>query len=140
LSTSIGLLLIRVLAGFAMVYDHGYAKFQVIVNGGTDKFINFLGMGPHASMALSMTAEFFFAMFVVFGLFTRFSTIFLIINMAVAFFVAHAGDPFIERELSFLYMIIFLMLFFTGGGKYSLSTFIKPHIPENNQLLQYLAE
>jgi len=34
--------------------------------------------------------------------------------------VAHAGDPFAKKELGLFYMINFVVLFFTGPGKYSL--------------------
>jgi len=42
----------------------------------------------------------------------------MIAAMAVAFFDVHDA-VFPEGELAFIYMIVFLMLFFTGPGRYS---------------------
>jgi len=54
------------------------------------------------------------------GFITRVSLIPLIITMIVAVFVAHAGDPFSDKELGLFFLITFIVLFLTGPGKYSL--------------------
>jgi putative oxidoreductase len=40
--------------------------------------------------------------------------------MAVAAFIAHAADPFGTKEKPLLFLVIFIVLLLTGGGKYSL--------------------
>jgi putative oxidoreductase len=55
------------------------------------------------------------------GLWTRFTTIPPIIGMAVATFMANGDGPFAKQELSFLYMMMFIAIFFMGSGKYSLN-------------------
>jgi putative oxidoreductase len=40
--------------------------------------------------------------------------------MLVAFIIAHDGDPFSKKEKSFLFLIAFVVLYFTGPGKYSI--------------------
>ena len=47
----------------------------------------------------------------------------MIIAMAVAFFDVHDAD-FPEGELSFIYLILFLLLYITGPGKYSIDYLI----------------
>ena len=96
--TDIGLLVLRVFAGLFMAFGQGFGKFQKFFSGDEIKFLDFLGIGMSASMFLAMSAEFFFALFIVLGLFTRFSSIFLIVTMFVAAFIAHGGDPFGEAQ------------------------------------------
>ena len=114
---SLGLLILRVVAGLLMM-THGWSKiqnFEGMVQGGFDP----IGMGPTLSVVLLIAAEFIAALFIVFGLLTRLSTIPLMVAMSVASFVAHAGDPLEIKELSLVYLTIFAILFITGAGKYS---------------------
>ena len=78
-----------------------------------------IGLGVPTSLYLSAFAEFICAILIILGLLPRLASIPLIINMAVAFFIVHAADDFGTRELSLLYMGMFLTLFFTGPGRYS---------------------
>jgi putative oxidoreductase len=87
---NISMLLLRVGAGGLML-QHGYDK---LVKFGSMKqeFMSFLGMGSTFSLSLTIFAEFFCAMFVIMGLFTRITVVPLIIAMGVALFKAHNGD------------------------------------------------
>ena len=40
--------------------------------------------------------------------------------MAVAALIVHAEDPFGTKEKALMYALCFLVIFFTGAGKYSL--------------------
>jgi putative oxidoreductase len=66
----------------------------------------------------------------VLGLFTRYASIPSIIAMLVAVFVAHADDPFKEAEHAFLYLIAYIVILFTGPGKYSLDALISKKFEE----------
>ncbi len=138
--TDIGLLVLRVFAGLFMAFGHGFGKFQKFFSGDEIKFLDFLGIGMSASMFLAMSAEFFFALFIVLGLFTRFSSIFLIVTMFVAAFIAHGGDPFGKMEMSLLYLTVFTTLFFTGGGKYSVSNLFADKFEKGNSILSFLTK
>ncbi len=138
--TDIGLLVLRVFAGLFMAFGHGFGKFQKFFSGDEIKFLDFLGIGMSASMFLAMSAEFFFALFIVLGLFTRFSSIFLIVTMFVAAFIAHGGDPFGKMEMSLLYLTVFTTLFFTGGGKYSVSNLFADKFEKGNSILAFLTK
>ena len=72
------------------------------------------------SLALTVGAEVFAAGAVALGVFTRLAALPLIICMAVAFLVIHGADPWQKRELAFIYMMAYVALFFTGGGRFSL--------------------
>ena len=44
--------------------------------------------------------------------------------MGVAFFLAHAGDAFGDRELSYVYGSAAIALLLAGGGRYSLDAIV----------------
>ncbi|MFV0605581.1 MAG: DoxX family protein [Niabella sp.] len=119
-----GLLLIRVIAGSTMAVNHGLKKinnFDAIIQKG---FIDPFGIGMKASLGLTIFAEVFCAILLVAGLLTRLATIPLIIAMSVAFFIAHHGQLFGDGESPALFLFIFIALFFTGPGKYSIDKMI----------------
>jgi putative oxidoreductase len=117
-----GILVLRLTSGILMM-NHGYEK---LVNFSQKKgeFMNFLGMGQTASLALTVFAEFFCALFIIIGLFTRLATIPLIVVMCVALFQAHNSDFFGLGEKAALYLGAYLTLLFVGPGKVSVDNMI----------------
>jgi putative oxidoreductase len=123
LSLDLGLLVVRLsLAVFMLA--HGYPKLIHYADR-MEKFSDPFGLGSPTSLALAVFAEFFCSILLALGLFTRFALVPLIITMATAAFIAHAGDPFGDREKALLYLLPYLGLFFTGPGKISLDGLIK---------------
>ena len=115
----VGLLLLRIGAGGFMLAFHGWGK---LVNFGDrwGKFGDPIGLGPEASLILTVFAEFFCSLALILGLFTRAAAIPLLITMLVVAGIVHADDPWNKKEFALLYAIPFLTLMLTGGGKYSL--------------------
>lgn len=111
-------LLLRIGAGI-LILTHGLPKVMKVLQGDM-AFGDPIGLGPGFSLILSAFAEGICGMLVVLGLGTRIASVFLIINMAVAFFFFHADDPFGAKELPLFYLIIFIITFLAGSGKYSL--------------------
>ena len=103
-----------------MIFGHGWGKLANFSNIAPN-FPDPIGLGSTLSLGLAVGAEVFAALFIVLGLFTRWASIPLIITMAVAAFVAHGGDPFAKKEMALIYLAMYLMLFFTGPGKYSIN-------------------
>ena len=103
----------------AMMMTHGFPKFMKILDGDFS-FGDPIGLGESLSLVLVTFAELVCAIFVLLGLGTRLALIPLIFTMIVAVFVAHAGDPFGDKEMGLLYLLSFVVLFFTGAGKYSI--------------------
>jgi putative oxidoreductase len=121
----VGLLVLRVWLGLAMLLLHGWGKLQ----GMADKAGSFpdpLGVGPAMSLNLVVFAEVLCALLLVVGLASRFALVPLVITMAVAFFVIHGGALSGERsgEMAFLYLGGFLALLIAGPGRYSLDHYI----------------
>ena len=95
---------------------------------GLDKMINFnelsyaypsvLGFGSYMTLMLSIFSEFACSIFLIAGLLVRITVIPMIAAMAVAFFDIHDG-MFPEGELSLIYLLLFVILYITGPGRYS---------------------
>ncbi|SDL47120.1 putative oxidoreductase [Catalinimonas alkaloidigena] len=116
----IATLLLRVFpAGFML--SHGYPKFMKVLEGNFE-FGDPLGLGPAASLILAAFAEFICSLLVILGLGTRLAVIPLIITMLTAAFIAHGDDPFGRKELSLLYLVVFVVLFLTGSGRFSVDS------------------
>ncbi|BAP31350.1 membrane protein [Chryseobacterium sp. StRB126] len=118
------LLAVRVFVGFAML-SHGYPKLQMLLAGGKIEFFDFLGMGPQITLVLTVLAEFVCSILLILGLFTRVSLGFLIFTMVIAGFVVHGSDPFEKREMSLIYLSVYLLLMIIGAGKVSVDHLIE---------------
>jgi putative oxidoreductase len=118
------LLIVRLFIGFAML-SHGYPKLQTLLEGGDIKFFDFLGLGPKISLGLTVFAEFVCSIFLILGLFTRIAVGFLIFTMIIAGFVVHGADPFDKKEMSLLYLAIYLLIMVLGAGRFSIDGMIE---------------
>lgn len=117
------LLVLRVsIASFMMV--HGYQKLGSLAAGGEIQFGDPIGVGQTASLYLTVFAEFFCSLFLLFGFATRLATIPLIITMLVAVFIVHAPDGFDKKELGLHYLAAYVFLLVAGPGKYSIDQLI----------------
>ncbi|MEC3876234.1 DoxX family protein [Chryseobacterium salviniae] len=118
------LLVVRVFIGFAML-SHGFPKLQMLLEGGKIEFFDFLGLGPTVSLTLTVFAEFVCSILIILGLFTRVALGFLIFTMIIAAFVVHGADPFEKREMSLIYLSVYLLLIASGPGKISVDYMIE---------------
>ena len=121
--TDFFLLVVRIFIGFAML-SHGFPKLQQLLSGQEIQFFDFLGLGQKFSLILAVFAEFVCSIFLILGLFTRPAILFLLITMAIAGLVVHGSEEFAKREMSLLYLSVFLLLFTFGPGKYSVDGMI----------------
>ena len=119
---NISLLLLRLTAGILMAH-HGYGKLTHFSDI-EPKFMEFLGLSKSISLGLVVGSEFFCSLLLIFGLFSRFALIPLIITMGVAVFKAHSGEIFGDGETAFLYLAIYVTLLHKGAGKYSADSFL----------------
>ena len=118
-SIDFGLLLMRV--GFSVgLMTHGYGKFLKVIQGNF-KFGDPVGIGPTFSLVLATIGEFIAPILIILGWKMRLFSLFPIATMLVAFLFAHDGDPFSKKEKAIMYFVAFVVLYFTGPGKYSLA-------------------
>ena len=119
LKPTYGALILRVGVGFVMLLQHGLPKL-ISYSSKKSTFPDPLNVSPEISLILVIFAELLCSIFLILGLKTRLSSIPLIITMAIAAFIIHAGDPWSKQELPIIYLICYSSLLFTGGGKFSL--------------------
>lgn len=110
-------LILRLVAGSFML-THGVPKLQRLLAGEL-QFGDPIGLGPEVSLGLAVFAEFLCSILLILGLGTRLASIPLIVTMAVAAFIAHGADPFGRKELSLIYLAVYIALFLLGSGKFS---------------------
>src|SRR5262245_53370582 len=130
---NLGLLVLRVWLGIALLLNHGWTKLAHFGEM-SQQFPDLLHVGSSAvNLALAVFAEFVCSALLVVGLFTRFAALVLTINMAAAFFLAHKmalkGEH--SGELAFIYLAGYVALLIAGPGRYSIdaSLFTKDSAP-----------
>ena len=118
----LGLLILRVFSGLSLAYAHGWSKVPP-----DDAFVKTVtSVGFPAEMAyLTMLTEFFGGLALAAGLLTRPVALAMVINFAVAGFMAHAADPYVRKELPFLFLAVSTMFLCTGGGRASVDYLLK---------------
>ncbi|MFW5760384.1 MAG: DoxX family protein [Cyclobacteriaceae bacterium] len=119
LNTDIGLLILRIFAGALMLIMHGLQKlfsWERLFHSFSDP----LGLGSEISYILTVFAEVLCSFLVIIGYLSRYAVIPLIITMLVAAFIVHGNDPWPQKEMALIYCSIFITLFFTGPGRYSI--------------------
>jgi putative oxidoreductase len=119
--TDLGLLVLRLTLGLAMVWLHGLGKLTGFAQM-SGQFPSVFGLGSSTSLVLAIVGEVVFPALIIVGLFTRFAALGTAITMAVAFFAIHGGalSGQSSGELAFLYMVGFGALIFSGAGRHSL--------------------
>ncbi len=122
-AASLFLLAARIVFGLLLM-NHGIQKWSNFHELSTT-FADPLGVGSAVSVSLAIFAELFCSMAFIVGFLFRLAVIPMIFTMAMAFFVIHSGDAFFDKELPFVYMIIYIMLFVSGPGKYSVDYLLR---------------
>lgn len=127
---SILILCLRVFFGIIFLL-HGFDKL-INFNQLSYTFPSAFGFGSYMTLMLSIFAEFCCSMFLITGLLVRLAVIPMIIAMAVAFFDVHDA-MFPEGELALIYLIMFVILYFTGPGRYSLDYLIDQKVQKSKR-------
>ncbi len=120
-SASILILCLRVFFG-VMFFIHGLDKLMNF-NELSYTYPSVFGFGSYMTLMLSIFTEFCCSLFLIAGLTVRIIVVPMIISMAVAFFDIHDA-MFPQGELSFIYLVMFIVLFAAGPGRYSLDSLI----------------
>lgn len=121
-AVDLALLIARLGIGGLMLV-HGLAKIPMLSQSPV-QFFDFMGLGAELSLWLAIFAEVVCSIFVLIGCATRLMVIPLIITMLVAVFIVHGADPFMKQEMGLHYILVYVILMLTGGGKYSVDYLI----------------
>ncbi len=122
MSNDLVFLFLRVAFGGMMLFKHGLPKLLNFSQQAA-AFLDPLHIGPQFSLSLAIFAETFCALLVVLGLFTRWVSIVLILNMLIIIFLVHSSDPLFKHELAWLFLCGYMVIAVVGPGKLGLGNF-----------------
>ena len=120
---SVMLLAARIVFG-TMFLSHGVAKWAAF-NEASINFPDPLGMGATLSFWLVMFAEVVCSIGFILGALFRICLIPMIFTMCVALFVIHANDPLAVKEPTLMYLTIFVLMYFSGPGRFSIDEILR---------------
>ncbi|NLR63402.1 DoxX family protein [Chitinophaga varians] len=121
-AVSFSMLILRLMFG-GLLLLHGWPKlinFAAKMNSFPDP----LGVGHKFSLGMTVFAEVFCSVLLMMGLLTRLAAVPLVICMSVIVGMVHRSDlldfNFDKIELPLMYLTGFLVVLFTGPGKFSI--------------------
>ena len=128
---SLLLLAVRIIFGILLM-NHGIQKWSSFQELST-VFPDPLGIGSPLSLGLAIFGELVCSMAFIIGFLYRLAMIPMIFTMIVAFFVIHANDVFAVKELAFIYLVVFVLMYIAGPGKFSIDYFIGSKLAHNKR-------
>lgn len=127
---SVLILILRVVFGVLFLL-HGVDKmsnFQVL----SENYPSVMGFGSYMTLMITIFCEFCCSLFLIAGLLVRIMVLPMILAMAVAFFDVHdAMMP--EGELSLIYLIVFIILYLVGPGRFSVDYLIDSRFKKDKE-------
>ena len=119
-----GVAFIRICTGIFLMYHgwevfdkqkmHEYAQWDIFKNNASASFMVYLGKGAELITGILLT----------FGLFTRIACMIITGTFIyISFFVGH-GKIWYEDQHPFLFVLLALLFFFTGPGKWSVDNIL----------------
>jgi putative oxidoreductase len=112
------LLVQRVVTGLLLLIGHGLPKISDFSDLSTT-FYDPLHLGHRGSLILVILAELFCSMLLVLGLFTRIVAFIIVINLSVAVFIYHHGQPLKNVDLGAIYLTSVFTIMIVGPGRVS---------------------
>lgn len=120
----LGLVVLRVVAGAAMAYNHGVDKIkdpsQIISGAGQLGF-----PAPTFFGWMAAIAEFFGGILLALGLATRPAAFLVGCTMFTAAFIQHSRDSFATRESALLFLSIAVLFLLVGSGRYGIDALLR---------------
>lgn len=121
---NLGLTLLRIFTGLALMMAHGKGK----VPPGEGLITRTAEMGfpmPTLFAWAAGLSEFIGGAFLALGLLTRVSSFFIVCTMLTALVGVHAADPFQKQELAFFYLFVALAFMLKGSGDWSIDRYLR---------------
>ena len=121
---NIGLTLLRIFTGVALMMAHGVGKMPP-PDGLTTRAAE-IGFPVPALFAWAAAfSEFVGGAFLALGLLTRVSSFFICCTMLTALVGVHRADPFAKQELALLYFFIAFAFMWKGSGDWSIDRYLR---------------
>lgn len=123
-SIDLGLLLLRVWLGMSLFVRHGIEK----VFGFSDMLTHFpdpLHIGAFPSLVFATLSDGICSILIILGLFTRLSSVVVMINLFVIFTFLRGFSFVGDGQLVYVYLGGYIAIFVSGAGKYSIDFLLK---------------
>lgn len=118
---SVFILVLRLFFG-VLFFIHGLGKMMNFSELSMT-YPSVFGLGSYMTLMVAIFSEFCCSLFLMTGLLFRIMLIPMIVSMAVAFFDIH--DALLPQgELSLIYLVVFVILYFVGPGRFSIDYLI----------------
>ena len=114
---SLFLLALRIFFGLLLM-NHGIQKWSSYQELSI-AFPDPLGVGSPVSLGLAIFGELVCSMAFIVGVLYRLAMLPMIFTMGMAFFVIHGNDPFAVKELAFIYLVVYVLMYIIGPGKFA---------------------
>ncbi len=126
-NSHLSVLFLRIATSMVFVY-RGYGKLFGAGPAKTAQYFDSIGI-PFASAAayVSGSIEFFGGLMVGLGLLTRQASLLLLVNVLVAVFIAHRGQPYAAKEHAVQMAMLAVGTLFSGSGRWSLESLVRKH-------------
>lgn len=119
-----GVTLLRIFAGIALAFGHGYGKLPP-----SESFVTNTGnLGFPAPVFFAWAAalsEFLGGILLALGFLTRISSFFIACVMLTALLGVHLNDPFNNQEKAFLFLFIAIAFLLKGSGDWSIDSYFR---------------
>jgi len=116
-------LVFRILLSLELIIVHGLKKIGVGIPV-AETIPNPFHLPTELNNYMAIAANLFFPVLVAFGFFTRIAVLPILAVTLSGYFVVHAHDSLLVRDIPFMYSLGFVFLFLTGPGKYSIDHLI----------------
>lgn len=131
MATSTVLLIVRIVFGLLLM-NHGIDKWANYQNL-SSVFPDPLGVGSPISLGLAIFGEVACSIAFMAGFLYRLAMLPMMFTMGVAFFVIHADHPFETKEIAFIYLFVFIIMYIVGPGKLALDNLMVKAIGKKEQ-------
>lgn len=115
----VALLVLRVSIGILML-KHGIPKIKKLISPEPIHFFETFGLSERNSLKLATFVEVFFSTCIIMGIGTPITVIPLLFTMVIAAFHTLKSQPFDKKELPVLFLLIYVTIFLSGSGRFSL--------------------
>lgn len=119
----VALLILRVAIGMLML-RHGIPKIKKLLSPEPIHFFKTFGLSEKQSLTAAAFVEVFFSVCLILGLGTQLAVLPLLFTMLIAAFYTLKSQPFDTKELPVLFLLVYITLFLSGSGKFSLDYLI----------------
>lgn len=118
------ILFFRIMVSIQLMVVHGLKKIA-IGTGIAETLPNPFGFPYWFNDSFAIAANLIFPLFIIVGFYTRLATIPVLAVTLSGYFVVHLHDPLLISDVPFMYSLAFMLIAFSGAGKYSLDHLLR---------------